>query len=338
MSRIEELKKQNPNFGINYVDYIHMVIGKSKYTELMLNLFKNKLNEKTSESDRHSLAMEIVERYGLDFEFIMNTDYLTMLNLWRVLDEVGYQNFNSFKKFMELNEKKLIGNSDLTSYKTFDELNLQISLSSLRQEDNELEKQVVRLYDTDEWLVLKPLTYQSSLKYGAATKWCTASHDNPDYFFRYVKRGVLVYCINKKTGNKVAAFKNIDTSYESETSFWDVKDIRIDSMDTDLPFNIIELIRVEFKNKKTNWETLSDEHRLKQTLYLETLKNEKKSYYDELTPVVGNTGEYFSEEISENEAEEVHTARVIPMGVLPRMNRTYTENNGPTWSEPTTTA
>jgi len=336
MSRIEELKKQNPNFGINYVDCIHMAVGKSKYTELMVKLFKNKLTEKTNDSDRHSLAMEIVERFGLDFEFIMNTDYLTMLNLWRVLDEVGYQNFNSFKKFMELNEKKLIGNSDLTSYKTFDELNLQISLSSLRQEDNELEKQVVRLYDTDEWLVLKPLTYQSSLKYGAATKWCTASHDNPDYFFRYVKRGVLVYCINKKTGDKVAAFKNIDTSYEDETSFWDVKDTRIDSMDADLPFNIIELIKIEFKNKKTNWETLSDEHRLKQTLYLESLKNEKKSYYDELSPVAGNHGEYFPEEISENEMEEIEVpTRITPMNATGRQAST----TGPImWAEPTATA
>jgi len=71
---------------------------------------------------------------------------------------------------------------------------------------------------------------------------------------------------------------------------------------------------------------------------LETFKNEKKSYYEDELPTPVTQREYFTEEISENEAEEVHTARVIPIGVLPRMNRTYTEDNGPTWSEPTTTA
>jgi hypothetical protein len=81
----------------------------------------------------------------------------------------GYSNFKLIKEFIDLNEKKLIENNDLTTYKTFNELELQISLSNLKSIDNEMTKQVQKLYETDEWLVVKPLSYQASLKYGAST-------------------------------------------------------------------------------------------------------------------------------------------------------------------------
>ena len=59
--------------------------------------------------------------------------------------------------------------------------------------EKDLEKQIKVVYSDDEWVVLRPLTYHSSLKYGSSTKWCTASESNPDYFLRYVKRGILLY-------------------------------------------------------------------------------------------------------------------------------------------------
>ena len=42
MSRIEQLKKQNPNYTIEIIDIINNLVGKVKYTELSLNLIKNK--------------------------------------------------------------------------------------------------------------------------------------------------------------------------------------------------------------------------------------------------------------------------------------------------------
>jgi hypothetical protein len=57
--------------------------------------------------------------------------------------------------------------------------------------------------------VVKPLSYLSSLKYGAGTKWCTASDQIIlTIFTNMPRRGILIYVINKKTGNKVAAYKN----------------------------------------------------------------------------------------------------------------------------------
>jgi hypothetical protein len=150
-------------------------------------------------------------------------------------------------------------------------------------------KQVLKLYETDEWLVVKPLSYQASLKYGASTKWCTASKDSSDYYFRYSRRGILIYSINKKTGNKVAGFKNLDTSHESETSFWNITDQRIDSMDSGLPSDVLDIFRNEFSNtKQSNWDILTDEERNRQILWLENEYGSKKmsvSYGDYNAPV-----------------------------------------------------
>ena len=46
MSRIEELKKQNPNFNLDVIEIINDSLGKVKYTEMAINLIKNKLSEK----------------------------------------------------------------------------------------------------------------------------------------------------------------------------------------------------------------------------------------------------------------------------------------------------
>jgi hypothetical protein len=189
----------------------------------------------------------------------------------------GYSNFKLIKEFIDLNEKKLIENNDLTTYKTFNELELQISLSNLKSIDNEMTKQVQKLYETDEWLVVKPLSYQASLKYGASTKWCTASKDNAEYYFRYSKQGILIYSINKKTGNKVAGFKSVDENSEPETSFWNITDQRIDSMESGLPSDVLDIFRNEFSNtKQTNWDILTDEERNRQILWLENEYNRNK--------------------------------------------------------------
>jgi hypothetical protein len=255
-----------------------------------------------------------------DDNFIKSLDIFELNHLiYFISSYIGYNKLKLINKFIELNEKNLIKNNDLTTYKSFDEIELQISLSELKTIDKEFERQIKKLYETDEWLVCKPLSYQSSLKYGASTKWCTASKDQPDYYFRYSKRGILIYSINKKTGNKIAGFKNIDISYENETSFWDINDQRIDSMDSGLPDDVLNIFRNEFLNtKQCNWDILTDEERNKQILWIENYKNESIELCNEvdtqeLGDAVGRLGDA--------------VGRLIPF------DRTTT--NGPQFSEPT---
>jgi hypothetical protein len=76
---------------------------------------------------------------------------------------------------------------------------------------------------------------------------------------------VLIYCINKKTGYKVASFYSLDKG-DPEFSFWNQKDTRVDSLDTDLTDDLRLVIYNESKAKgaKTNRFLLSDEERRKE--------------------------------------------------------------------------
>ena len=101
------------------------------------------------------------------------------------------------------------------------------------------------------------MTYESSRAYGAGTKWCTTSKDNPHHFFRYYSRGILIYCINKITGYKVAVFWDVND--ESSPTFWNVLDNQIDSMMTELPPYILKHIK---NLPKTSNASLCDEKTL----------------------------------------------------------------------------
>jgi hypothetical protein len=114
--------------------------------------------------------------------------------------------------------------------------------------------------------------------------------NDPEYFIRYSKRGIVIYCINRSTGEKIAAFKNLNTDYEYETSFWDAKDIRVDSMDTNLPYYVLSIIRDEFTHTKlTNWELFSDEYKAQ---YLSTTTMTTNTWHDEpnVAPNQGGLG------------------------------------------------
>lgn len=309
MSRIEQLKKQNPSYTIEIIDIINNLFDKVKYTELSVNLIKTKRQGYSRSSE--DIINEMVVEYGQDRENLTSKSYEELTNIFRVLgDYFGYHDFKTIQKFIELNERNLIKENDLSKFKSFEDLELQVSLAELKLIDKDLEKQVIKLYETDEWLVLKPMSFLASRKYGSNTKWCTTQENNPDYYLRYSRRGILIYCMNKVTGEKVAAFKNIDTSYDRETSFWNMIDNRIDSIESGLPVEVMDVIKSEFtKTTKPNWDLLSDDDRNKQLVWIEHEYYSKKSYIGEEQPMA------MMEEpmINDVEVDMPRRARIIPM-------------------------
>ena len=322
MSRIEQLKKQNPSYTIEIIDIINNLFDKVKYTELSVNLIKGKRQGYSRSSE--DIINEMVAEYGQDREILTSKSYEELTNIFRVLgDYFGYHDFNTIKKFIELNERNLIKENDLSKFKSFEDLELQVSLAELKLIDKDLEKQVIKLYETDEWLVLKPMSFLASRKYGSNTKWCTTQENNPDYYLRYSRRGILIYCMNKVTGEKVATFKNIDTSYDRETSFWNMIDNRIDSIESGLPVEVMDVIKNEFaKTTKPNWDLLSDDDRNKQLIWIENEYYLKKSSRgNELVE------EQMDYEVAVREVDEVaapRRARIIPM-VAPRFDDVPTQ-------------
>ncbi len=260
MSLIKDLKNNQDNI-FNIVEAIELFVPekKSKYTNLMLRLMKISPN-----FDEH--ANEIIEHFVNSFPKINVDDLRKMKPMQLLLLFVFVDRFfnpndmENFVRFCELNELGYIEETDLSKYKTLDELINQVNIAEIKVQTKEMEKEIVKVYEDSEWLILRPLTYGASRKYGSNTKWCTTSENNPEYFLKYSCRGVLIYCMNKKNGYKVASFNSLDLN-EPEFSFWNQVDKRIDSIESELTPELIKVIKnVCFDPQvKTNRELMSSE-------------------------------------------------------------------------------
>jgi hypothetical protein len=285
MSKIRDLKT-NPDNCFNIVEAIELFTpkDKSKYVDMLLRVMNGTPNLKEH-------GEEIISHMIKTFDFIDKDDLkkfnpIQLLLMYKFTETYfNVEDLQNFKKFCDYNERGLISQNDLSTYKSFDDVLNQLSMAELKASTKQMENQIVKLMDTDEWLIIRPLTYLASKKYGANTKWCTTSEGNPEYFIKYSTRGVLIYCINKITGYKVASFYSLDKK-DPEFSFWNQKDTRVDSLDTELTDEIRLLIQSVSKDPKakTNRFLLSDEER---TAEDKLLKN-KSSLFDMTSPSYGS--------------------------------------------------
>lgn len=263
MSRAKELKT-SPEFNINMFELFSLFSPerKTKYTEMLLRVMK-----KTPNIEEHCKEIQayFVNEFNIPEDELRNIPKLQLVFFFQLIDRM----FNSgdlkvYQKFCEFNERGLIKQNDLSTYQSFDEINKAVSIAEISASNKDLEKQVKVVYEDNEWLFVRPLTFNASKKYGANTKWCTTTETNPEYFLKYSSKGVLIYCLNKKTGYKVASFRSLDKN-DPEFSWWNQQDNRIDSLQSELPDELLKIIRVESTDKpKTNRFFLSDDERIKE--------------------------------------------------------------------------
>jgi hypothetical protein len=250
MSRIRDLKTDtNNNFNIVEVIEVFTPTGKSKYVDMLLRIMCNTPNLKEH-------GDEIIEYITNQYDFVDKEDLkkfspIQLLLMYKFIDTYfNSDDLNNYKKFCEYNERNLIDQNDLSKYKNFEDIMTQVNIAEIKVEMKELESEVVRVHEDDEWLLVRPTTFLASKKYGSNTKWCTTSEQNPEYFLKYAERGVLIYCMNKKTGYKVASFYSLKKS-DPEFSFWNQKDEKIESMDSELSDSMLRIIREVSKDPKT---------------------------------------------------------------------------------------
>jgi hypothetical protein len=271
MSKIKDLKL-NPDNNLNIISILELFSpdAKSKYTDTLLRLMKSTPNIKDH-------IKEIKQHITSNFNFI-SADLLSefsdiqLLLVYRFLDSFfNVQDLQTYRKFCEYNERGLITQNDLTKYKSFEEIMSSVSIAEMRVDVKEMETQIIKIHEDDEWLLLRPLTYLASKKYGSNTKWCTTQETNSEYFTKYTTKGVLIYCINKVNGYKVASFYSLDKN-DPEFSYWNQKDTRIDSTDSELTLELIGFIRDYVKDPKvkTNRYMLSDDMRTKEDVLLKS--------------------------------------------------------------------
>ena len=258
MNKIEVLKQHNQQLGSSYIDVIKQVYPKNKYAELVINLTKAHYKEKV---DNEELMFHLHKTYNIPEKQLRDMSSYDLRYMATLLDFIPYQIREMMPKFTDYVERGLIENKDLTSYKGIEDMLRQMSIAELKSVNKELAKQIHKVYEDEEWLVLRPLSREASLKYGAGTKWCTASTEDDWPYYRYTRRGILIYTMNKKTGQKVATFKDIRD--EQELSFWNEIDTRIDSYEAELPKFIMEIIFSEIKSTLTNEDMAPEECKMR---------------------------------------------------------------------------
>ena len=264
MSRIDELKKQFPELNMTIFDLFKRIdtTNTYKYFPLLCKVFGKRFN---MQSEYSSYNGERRDDLKLEFhENLLNkgvsTDGLTDNELFfmnYLSDHFNNDTFHTVKDFIRHMDRNQIENKDVTSYSTIDDLRSAITLASMKELTKELEGQVIKEYEDDKWLVVRPLTFQSSAKYGASTRWCTTYQKEKQYFEKYWGNGILVYFINKETGYKFAGYKGLDG--DKELNFWNAEDSRVDYLYVDADDYLFPIVRRILGSNKTNKELCSTE-------------------------------------------------------------------------------
>jgi hypothetical protein len=225
----------------------------NKYVEMLIKLDKN---EPKYRDEHRSEMIQVMVGWGIDYNYLETFDLETLSFVFNILGNLmSPSRISAFTKFASLNERKLIENNDVTSYSSWDEIGQAVSLADVKLLDKKLEKQIKKVYEDNTWISLRPLSLEASMKYGANTKWCTTT-ESGQYYARYASRGILIYNINKKTGYKVACFKNLDPNHDNEFSWWDVTDKKIEALESEAPSTVLEAIRNEIKEMPVPNQTL----------------------------------------------------------------------------------
>jgi hypothetical protein len=243
MSRLDKLKEQHPELNMSVMDVLGKIDPTStyKYMEFLIKKFK----EFYSEYDDWSVGLGI-EMMGSD-----NMDAL-----------------NEFERHAKANR---ITNPDISQYKDFNQINDAVKEAEEKVRLKELEKQVIKLYDDDEWSVVIPLSYEASKIYGANTKWCTTQER---YWNDYYKTYKLIYIQNKKTNEKYAVSRHWEDNKKVQA--WMSNDDESSPMLLPLPIEVMSVILCEVNKTDTIFELQSKHNIVEGT----KSKKEYASYID----------------------------------------------------------
>lgn len=174
MSKIDELRVKYSSLKPD--TFNRLVNGDEtptkKYSEFLLKAWSNRVNNGCVRTIDN--LIDLVSRFDILLPYIVEKD----------IYHKSYLNINTLKNVVTCAEEE-------KESKTFD-----------RSDHVEV------LYEDDETLFVIPKTHKGSLKYGASTRWCTASKGQPQVFKDYTKSGLLAYLIDK-TGKTTAQYRKL---------------------------------------------------------------------------------------------------------------------------------
>ena len=256
MTKLKKFKETAPSWmKLSLIDVLEMIdpSNTNKFLPMLTNIvdssFKNRVGNWKEDTIEFIRRIETIAPH-LKGTFDISDPSL-IYSFWTLLERIPNNELDSLVDFIEMYEKHQITGVDINQVKTLNEIESVINLINIKNIGKEFSKQTYVDLDTEKWLVIRPLTYESSLKYGAHTKWCTAAKSNPYQFFRYTEEAVLIYCINKETGYKLAFHMFRDGNKFYDISFWNSVDDRIDSLSAEIDFDVYQLIKNIYTSSET---------------------------------------------------------------------------------------
>jgi hypothetical protein len=249
MSRITELKKQYPELNISIFDIITRIdkSGTYKYSPLICKILSYRWSDNFFDPQYDPEIKSGLNKLGISDDTLTNKS--TRL-LYYLFDFFNKSDIHTINEFIEYMDRGLINEKDISKYNNVGDLDAVLGIAKLKEISKSLESQIIKEYENDTWLMLRPLTFEASCKYGSSTRWCTTYKENPEHFYRYRNDGVLVYFINKKTGYKFAGFRGLHKN--GELSFWSASDERRDFLQLELDDNIMPIVKKVMMSNETN--------------------------------------------------------------------------------------
>lgn len=215
------------------------------------------------ESRKEDLKKKYAKKFegGTGLDFILNipdlvdfnhkyTDWV-LKNVNPKSDNFGFEDAVELAKYFDKYSSQF-PKKDINQYASLIELESVVNFVRTKNKDKELEKQVEKIYEKENFVVVKPKTEGASCKYGSETRWCTTSKGS-GHFERYTAgRQLLYYIINKaKSTNKNYSKVAVHFDNGGNMRYWDTQDSPMSQREIDVfeyafP-EMIDAIKADYK-------------------------------------------------------------------------------------------
>ena len=213
---------------------------------------RKKYKQKFSADQDHLDTLD----YVLGHPFLAQTNFkygdflLKNLNPNSLIEEIIdiVELIKDFDRFKESLEEKDINKYDLVRLHGVIEWHKANSKSQLKKQDTSNSQ---KIYEDSNILIVKPLTYEASCKYGAGTRWCTTMAGQPSYFNSHTAgEQVLYYVILKKFDISNKFYKIAIHKDGTNETWYDATDERMTDREKEVfslgAPKVIETIRMDW--------------------------------------------------------------------------------------------
>jgi hypothetical protein len=322
---IKKLKKENEILNLNLANMLERfdTSKTKKYSQFLVKMLNKRIELWQKEHDEcRTFRKQETNQPPLE-RVVPNISFENMLSRMIFCDSIfTWNSMERFVEFTELMEKGVIDEKDISKYDSWDMLETQLFEAKNRELFKKSKKEIHKIFEDDNYMIFKPLTYASSCSYGYQTKWCTAMINDPGYFYNH-SRGILIYLIDKKENKKFAFYKNFPQEYVMDDheqyvfKTYNQEDKQIDTIQTGLPMNILQIILMEcdLKSPTTipNYRLFSEEEKNEMRKYNGPLPEDENLCVEEMK-VSDELPGYI--EAAALRRLRRNTARLIPMPAL----------------------